>query len=601
MKRFKDFSIKTKFAILFVIDGFFIALAALSIVYFVSIRGLTDIENFYLEHELRTVQTVINKDIDRLLSNVKDYAYWDDMYNYASKQDGDWVKLNITDWIPKNFGIDLILIFDGEGKLIYQYGDFDEFQINKDLSNHPLLKKAFEFRETKGLYPTSKGIACMAASQIMHTDESGPRNGTYLYGKLISKAKLNELKSFTETDPSIISENKVINTTVVGYIDRPRDFKDIYYDLASDKFQEFKIYKSSHKSAFLYSILKDIENKDIGIIELIRPRKSVVFMSDLLTKMSIWIFISVILTVIITVLIITKSILKPLDILKKHIEDVEKTGDLLKRVTVESQDEVGILARDFNAMSDRLSKSQDTLMEVQQNLIKSEKMATAAELAMGAVHQINNPLSIVIGRVQMLLRLIGYKTLISQPDLEKDLKVIEENIKRAIDITNDLLHYASPTTLRFEKCDINEVVEDAIDLIKPSLEAENINVIENLKEDLPFMQYCDRQQMKDVFINIIINAQQAMADAGTLEISTDYNEKEDMVHISFIDNGCGITPDDIKKLFTPFFSTKADKSGLGLAISYNIVKGHLGTIEVESNVGAGSTFTVKLPTGRRLK
>ena len=194
MRRFKDFSIKTKFAILFVIDGFLIALTALSIIYSVSIKGLINIENFYLEHELRTVQTVINKDIDRLLSNAKDYAYWDDMYNYASKQDEDWVKLNVTDWIPKNFGIDLILIFDRHGKLFYQYGDFDEFQINKDLSDNALLKKVFEFREIKGFYLTSKGIALVASSQIVHTDESGPRNGTYLYGKLISKAKLNELK-----------------------------------------------------------------------------------------------------------------------------------------------------------------------------------------------------------------------------------------------------------------------------------------------------------------------------------------------------------------------------------------------------------------------
>ena len=250
-------------------------------------------------------------------------------------------------------------------------------------------------------------------------------------------------------------------------------------------------------------------------------------------------------------------------------------------------------------MLDTLNKSQNDLIETQKNLTKAERMSALAELAMGTVHQINNPLSIVMGRVQMLQRLLIYKAAIPMPDLDRDLKVIEEQTQRAVQITNSLLRYAAPITFRFERCAINELLKDTIGLIKKQLEEENINIAENLKTNLPYVEYCDHRQMQDVFMNIITNARQAMPGGGKLEISTDYDEKEDMVYIKLTDNGCGIPGEHMDKLFTPFFSTRADGNGLGLAISYNIVKGHRGKIEVESKLGVGSVFIVKLPAGQK--
>ena len=143
------------------------------------------------------------------------------------------------------------------------------------------------------------------------------------------------------------------------------------------------------------------------------------------------------------------------------------------------------------------------------------------------------------------------------------------------------------------------MLKDTIALIQKQLEEENINIVENLKTNLPYLEYCDHRQMQDVFMNIITNARQAMSGGGKLEISTDYDKKEDMVSIKLTDNGCGIAAEHMDKLFTPFFSTRADGSGLGLATSYNIVKGHRGKIEVESKLGVGSVFIVKLPAGQK--
>lgn len=548
-----------------------------------------------MEGELLTVKTAVDNTLNGLLGIARDYAYWDDMYSVVNSQDQEWLKANVADWIPKNFRIDLISIFDADKKLIYQYGNFDEFQAGKDLSDRPLMEKIFNSRETKGFYLTSKGMLYIVSSQIMHTDESGPRNGTYLYGRFVN---LEELKAISRMDLSILTEKEVISSTFTGPISRPQNIENIYAELSKRKLHQVNIYKPDYQFAFIYTPLTDIKDNKIGMVELIRPRKSTMLFREFFIKVSFWVLISIVLTTLATILTITGFFLKPLEVLDKAIRDIYKTKDMGLRVTINSEDEIGVLARDFNTMLGELEESRSQLVKSQQDLVSLEKMATATELAIGMVHQINNPLSIVTGRVQLLNKVLGYKANIPISDLEKDLKIIDEQTRRAIDIVNNLLHYAVPLALRFEKCDINELLKEVIAPVKGLLEAENINIVERLKKDLPILQYCDRRQANDLFMNIIINAEQAMPGGGTLEIATDYDEENDLVCIKFTDNGHGISPENIKKLFTPFFSTKADRCGLGLATSYNIAKGHGGTVEVESKVGVGSTFTVKLPAGK---
>jgi len=268
-----------------------------------------------------------------------------------------------------------------------------------DLSRNTLIKNALESKEIRGLYSTSKGLAYVAGSQIMHTDESGPRNGTFLYGNLLNNARLEKIKSLTGMDLSIISKGEVMGSTAIGYIDRAKELNGFYNDLKSKESQEFSIYKPNYQAAFVYSILKDTEGKDIGMLEVIRPRKTIPLARKLFIQGSVWISVFAILSILFIVSIITGLILKPLNVLKKTIEEIQKTKSTLQRVPVESEDEVGILAKEFNAMLDTLNKSQNDLIKTQQDLIKAEKMGALAELAMGTVHQINNPLSIVMGRI----------------------------------------------------------------------------------------------------------------------------------------------------------------------------------------------------------
>ena len=560
--------------------------------YSLTLNGLNKAEDYHLEEELYGITTIIDNELQDLSSIVKNYAYWDDMYNYVNSHAKLWEKRNITDWIPTNFKVDLILIFDNAGIPIYRYGDFEEFKEGKDLAGLPLIKNALNSRGTKEFLLTSKGMLYVASSQIMHTDESGPRNGTYLYGRLIN---LQKIKDVTRVDLSLIAKNGVISSSFTGPLQRPKNLAGIYNDLAAKKYLRFNIHKPNYEFAFVYALLKDSEGLDIAMLELIRPRRSIAVLINTIIKASLLVLLLVILMVGITVWLITRVILNSLGLLNKTIQEIQRTKDTLRRVKIDSGDEIGSLSKNFNAMMDALNKAQDALSKAQGDLTKSERITAAAELALGAVHQINNPLSIATGRIQLLRRLIDYKTPIPQADLEKDLNIIEEQTKRAINITNSLLRYANPVMLRFERCDVNEVLHDIIGLIKEMFAEKNIVIIEDLKMDLPNVRYCDIEKMRDVFMNLITNAQQAMPEGGKLAVSTGYDENQDEVTVKFTDNGFGIPEDDINKLFTPFFSTAAQRSGLGLAISDKIVKGHRGKIVVESEPGKGSIFTVRLP------
>jgi PAS domain S-box-containing protein len=619
---------------------------------------------------------------------------------------------------------------DRNQKLLYQYGDFVEFTAG-NLAEDPLIKLASQTPTLKGNHLTSRGAALIATSQIMHTDESGPRIGTYLYGILLNKAKLLELKRLTEMDFSIIIKNNISASTVAdANPKRLKDLPGIYMELTNNQNLKQKVYRWNDRDAFVYSKLTDVAGHDIALMELVRSRQTIMLFRKFFIRFMWGVYFLTIILVVITVFLIAGYILGPVTNLRRTLQEIQQSKDISKRVLVDREDEIGTLAKDFNNMMDGLAKAQgalsvseekyrilfessadgivfvdmsgkimdanpaylnmlgytieeikkssyleitparwhqmeaeivrnqiltrgysgiyekeyirkdgtvfpiairtwlvkdkqrevnlgmwaivrdiserkktelelkqayDNLVQTQAQVVDLEKKSVATELAMGAVHQINNPLTISIGRVQLLRRLISYKAKVPEAELEKDLKIIEEQSRRAVDITNSLLRYAKPQALRFQKCNINQLAKEVIELVAEQLAASQVEVKENFKTGLPPLQYCDTQQLQDVFINIITNAQEAMPTGGILEISTNYNEREDTVCIGFRDTGCGIPAGNLNKLFFPFFSSKADKNGLGLPISYNIVKGHRGTIEVESQEGIGTTFTVKLP------
>jgi len=282
---------------------------------------------------------------------------------------------------------------------------------------------------------------------------------------------------------------------------------------------------------------------------------------------------------------ISRSITKPLETLAQATERVAE-GDRAVSVAVEGTGELAVLARSFNAMV-------ETLRATEQQLIQSEKLASVGQLAAGVAHEINNPLGTIL-----LFADIMRKELPPEDPRRDDAKMIMEEATRCKTIVSDLLNFARQNEVLAQTTDVNALLTDTIKEITVQPVFEQVQVITELEPELPSIQ-ADPAQLREVFVNLMTNAAEAMEGGGTLIIRTKEAE-DDMISTSFEDTGCGIPEANLSKIFTPFFSTKpiGKGTGLGLAIVYGIVKMHRGQIYVESEEGVGSTFTITLP--RRL-
>jgi two-component system NtrC family sensor kinase len=264
-----------------------------------------------------------------------------------------------------------------------------------------------------------------------------------------------------------------------------------------------------------------------------------------------------------------------------------KGGRLDERMDVRSHDELGELAATFNRMIGIIERNK----ELETTLAQHEKMASLGVLSSGVAHEINNPLGVILGYA-------GYlegKMDPSDPNY-RYIQDIRKESQRCKGIVQDLLSYARMPKPALEETDLNALLEQIVDFAANHMDLHHVSLVRDLAPGLP--RVCvDPDQIRQVAINLILNAGAAMESGGTITIGT-APAPEGCVDVVFRDEGAGIAPENLEKIFEPFFTTKARGTGLGLAITRRIVEQHLGRIMVESEVGKGTTVTVRLPIER---
>jgi signal transduction histidine kinase len=276
-------------------------------------------------------------------------------------------------------------------------------------------------------------------------------------------------------------------------------------------------------------------------------------------------------------------------------------GDLTLRAPLKEQDETYSLAVSFNTMLDNLQQTQlslkeslNLLNEKQAQLVESEKRASMGFLVAGVAHELNNPLNNISLRAEIVKEEIRKY---SDEMLNNYVQDIVTQSERAHHIINNLLDFArARKSSGMEKQDIVLIVKDSLKLVENQLKVNNIKVEKEIP-DGSFYVNGNRSKLEQILISIITNAIQAMKDTGTLTVSVRPDNENRNILIKIKDNGNGIPEDDIKNIFQPFFTTKppGEGTGLGLAVSHTLVTEHNGEINVESEEGSGTTFTVKLP------
>jgi two-component system NtrC family sensor kinase len=252
------------------------------------------------------------------------------------------------------------------------------------------------------------------------------------------------------------------------------------------------------------------------------------------------------------------------------------------------------LQQELQTAYQQLSESHEQLKLSQQQLIHAEKLTSLGQLAASIAHEVNNPLAGVLLYTQLMEKKLEKKELPDEKALDY-LTKMEFELQRSTRLIRNLMDFAKQTPLEFQEVNLNSVIEKSLDLIAHSAKTQHIEVTKELDSSLPPLMG-DSHQLHQVFTNLILNAVQVMSEGGKLTLRTSVT-KNNEIKAEVTDTGCGIPPENMGKLFTPFFTTKSEVKGvgLGLAVSYGIIKNHKGRIEVDSEVDKGTTFTVYLP------
>lgn len=286
--------------------------------------------------------------------------------------------------------------------------------------------------------------------------------------------------------------------------------------------------------------------------------------------------------------VLTYTVQRPMVELQQKIAELG-SGDLNASVSfAHRNDEIGDLGRNFNQMVKQLRETREEIERLHRTqMSRAEHFATLGEVATGLAHEIRNPLAGIAGVIEIVGR-----DLPSSSPARTVLKDVRQEIARINHIVTDLLQTARPHPPKVRKSDLNTTVEHAVMLGRQQAMARAIEIALHKDPSLPEVEH-DSDQIHQVLLNLLLNAQQAIESKGKIEVNVERRGSTAVVEVS--DNGRGIAPEHLSNIFRPFYTTKGDGTGLGLSLARRIVEDHQGRIDVTSTLGKGTTFAVVLP------
>jgi two-component system NtrC family sensor kinase len=426
---------------------------------------------------------------------------------------------------------------------------------------------------------------------------NGQRTGVFVAGSRMGRNPLKELASLVVGEAIFIAGGKVVETTLPS-----REFSTHALpswsdggSVASAPIRPILI-ENVHYLAMASRFPGSKTEKDLGYILLLSYEPAYQQLRE--TQATLWLLCLVGVTVSAGVIwLLIGRITWPLRDLRTMAEAVG-TGDFSKKVEVQSDDELGQLGKAFNQMTRNLRNSHaelrktvETLRATQAQLIQSEKLSAVGEFVAGVAHELNNPLTSVI----------GFAELLSEADLhgkhKSYLQYIVKSTERCHKIVQGLLSFARQHPPERVLLDVNKMVEGVLELLAYEMRTSNIKIEHDFQEPLPKM-LGDSHQLQQVVLNILNNGRQAIEGhqaSGRIRVTTESTAEQ--IRVVFEDDGPGIKQENLVKIFDPFFTTKpvGKGTGLGLSLCYGIVHEHGGTISAHGEPGKGATFVIELP------
>lgn len=338
-----------------------------------------------------------------------------------------------------------------------------------------------------------------------------------------------------------------------------------------------------------YEPIRDPDQQVIGALYVGLLQTPFVHQRNVIIAVFLAFMIGTTLAVLVLLVLVTESAIRPINRVVRMAQRVIG-GDLSARIGIRPAGEMGVLCRAIDSMAHSIEEREDLLQQAtRQQIGRSEQLASVGRLAAGVAHEVNNPLTGVLAFADLLRD----KENLDSQDRE-DVELIIRETKRAREIVRGLLDFARETPSRKAPLAVNNLLRQTLQLLGKREAFQNIYLVDDLAADLPLIQG-DKNQLQQVFVNLSLNACEAMPDGGTLMITSALADEAVVIQIT--DTGMGIKREHLDKIFEPFFTTKpvGKGTGLGLAVSYGIIQQHGGTVEVQSEERKGTTFVIRLP------
>ena len=366
------------------------------------------------------------------------------------------------------------------------------------------------------------------------------------------------------------------------------DYKDITLPPYSFEPSVNNVDIQEDNNSLIYHLSLSVNEERLGNLGFLRIGITKQFLYRTLEKVKhkLYIFAAAVISIgILLGLWMARKILRPVIILNRGVKMIAE-GELGVEVPVDGVGEIKELALSFNKMSLKLKEVIDDIKAAQENLVRTEKLYAIGEFSAGVAHEIRNPLS----SIKMLLQALEQK---KQAPSSKNFAIIQGEIDRIDRIITGFLAFTRPEKTEKIAVNINDVLEEVITITRPMMEQSVIKLNKQFSPDLPAIKG-NNDSLKQVFINIVLNAIQAMdEEGGTLRIET--SAVNGCVSTIIKDTGVGIPGKNINNIFNPFFTTKNEGTGMGLALTYTIVNNHSGNIDIKSTPKIGTAVTVELP------
>ena len=551
------------------------------------------------------------------LENLRLMAYMEGVSEAILERDTDGLQ-NMLWPIAMNNQLEAVTVVDLEGQeimtlalepatnqyLVSSGADFSQFDMVMNILTGEMDEIGDKFAD---FLITTFGPYLFTDAPVR--DSSGQMIGMLMVGTRLESV-LGELKSQSLADITVLDRSgSFVATTLVepeeGIEVLEVDPQTITQSDASTT-HKLELYGRDYQAVIAPLIIRQ---QEMGILSVVLPSNYIV--STMATSRNIFSLVFALGTIATIVIgyVLAQSIAKPI-LRLRSISQAVAAGDLDQNTGFERADEIGELASAFDTMTLRLRERtaeaarlyaetidrnkeladiNARLQTTQAQLVQSEKLASVGQLTAGIVHDVKNPLAVIKGLAEELHEEVGI-----DPSTRAQLATIRDSAGRASNIVTDLLKFARQSTPEMQRRDMRETVQSSLRLTEYLTRKGKVEAIVDLP-DQPVMVTYDAQQIEQVLINLFNNAVQAMEHGGSLRINL--SRAKGVIAIAVQDTGMGIPKQNITRIFDPFFTTKpeGEGTGLGLSVSFGIISRHGGTIEVESELGWGTTFTVLLP------